>query len=235
MCTSSQGYPSCSHGFSDARECLVKWRTNFSGKLRRWGGNFVLTGGTCMQMLPFEPLGKIWCPLKSTEVSSLATSEYIVLDFNLAFMFITTSHCLQLSSIILQCLSSFFPLFLFFTFCPPSFSKPVYLTMVKNFKETGRRCLLWPKRIWSVLGVLDLPSPSQGQLKPLHWPQKCGAPVWTASSSHQHDKATEFSWVHLSLPPLWVPHGMLSPSMRNHILVQGPVVKETQRCSDRIT
>lgn len=144
----------------------------------------------------------------------LHRSQYIVLDIYLAFTFITAPHGLQLSSIILWCPSSFFlfPFFLFFTFCPPSFSRPVYLTVVKNYKETGR-CPLW------VLGVLNPPSPSQGQQKPLHWPQKCGAPVWAAPSSHQPDKGTASSWVHLSLPALWVPQGTLSPSLRNKSFV----------------
>lgn len=74
--------------------------------------------------------------------------------------------------------------------------------------------------------MLDLPSPSKGQLKALRQWQKCGVLVWVALSSQQPDKQPMgYSGVLFSLPSLWVPQGVLSPSTWNENFVRGPGCK----------
>lgn len=130
--------------FPDALECLIKWRINFNKELMRQGGSSVCLGWRFSgSLLNLQVKFGAYLNLQEFYHWPCQNQHQIILDIYLAFTFITASHCLQLSLIILQssfCSVFLFPFYLFFTFYPSSFVRPVYLT-TKNFSEAGRRPL----------------------------------------------------------------------------------------------
>lgn len=110
--------------FSDALECLIKWRINFNEELMRRGGSSVCLGWRFLgSLLKLQVKFGAHLNLQKFYHWLCQNQHQIILDIFLAFTFITASHGLQLSLIILQpsfCSVFLFSFFLFFTFCPPS-------------------------------------------------------------------------------------------------------------------
>lgn len=137
----SQLQSSC-HEFQDALECFIKWRINFNEELMRWGGSSVcldwrFLGSLLNLHVKFGArlnLRKFLSGYVRVSIKSFLTS--ILPSHLLLLLIVYSSHssfCTHHFAV-----SSFFPFSFFFTFCPPSFSRPIYLTTVKNLKDTGR-------------------------------------------------------------------------------------------------
>lgn len=108
------------HDFPDALECLIKWRINFDEELMRWGGSSVSLGWKFLgSLLNLQLKFGAHLNLQKFYHWLCQNQHQIILDIYLAFTFITASHCLQLSLIILQCLP--FSLYSFFHFLPSQF------------------------------------------------------------------------------------------------------------------